>query len=60
VPASECPRITPEFLEEEKRELGAMRFSEEYQLAFVDDDAAAFPVDIIANAFTAEVRPLWM
>ena len=35
-------------------------FSEEYELAFVDDDAAAFPMEIISAAFTSEVRPLWM
>ena len=29
VPASECPRITKEFLDEELRELGAQRFAEE-------------------------------
>jgi hypothetical protein len=60
VPASDCPRISKEFLEEEKRAMGPMRFSEEYELAFVDDDSAAFPTEIIANAFTSEVRPLWM
>lgn len=60
VPASECPRISEEFLAEEKKALGAMRYSEEYELAFVDDDAAAFPMEIISAAFTSEVRPLWM
>ena len=59
VPASECPRITKEFLDEELRELGPSRFSEEYELAFIDDEMAAFPSDVITNAFTADVRPLW-
>jgi len=59
VPASECPRITPEFLAEERAEMGAMRFSEEYELQFVDDDTQAFPTEIISNAFTSSVRPLW-
>jgi hypothetical protein len=59
VPASDCPRITPEFLAEELRELGAMRFSEEYGLEFRDNLEAVFPQTIIENAFSMEVQPLW-
>jgi hypothetical protein len=59
VPASMCPRISKEFLDEERRELGASRFSEEYELEFIDPESAAFPTEIIANAFTNSVRPLW-
>ncbi|MCW2200438.1 hypothetical protein M2227_002528 [Bradyrhizobium elkanii] len=59
VSASDCPRISKEFLAEELKELGAMRFSEEYELAFLDPDEAVFPVAIIAAAFTPEVLPLW-
>src|SRR4051812_40695915 len=59
VAASDCPRISKEFLAEELKELGAMRFSEEYDLAFVDNDEAVFPHAVIAAAFTSEVRPLW-
>jgi hypothetical protein len=60
VPASECPRISQEFLDDELRELGASRFSEEYGLEFIDPESAAFPTEVIANAFTSAVRPLWM
>jgi Terminase large subunit, T4likevirus-type, N-terminal len=59
IPASECPRISPEFLADERRELGAMRFSEEYELAFLEPDESMFPTAIIDRAFTADVRPLW-
>jgi hypothetical protein len=59
VAASDCPRITKEFLDEELRELGAQRFSEEYGLEFIDPDEAVFPSAIIDNAFSAEVQPLW-
>jgi hypothetical protein len=59
VSADQCPRISPTFLAEEMKELGALRFSEEYQLAFVDNDESVFPSDIIARAFTLEVTPLW-
>src|SRR5262249_29588723 len=47
VPATDCPRITKEFLAEELRELGAQRFSEEYGLEFLDPDEAVFPSHII-------------
>jgi hypothetical protein len=60
VPASECPRITKEFLDEELKELGAQRFSEEYELAFLEPDEAVFPTAIVDAAFVSEIRPLWM
>jgi hypothetical protein len=59
VAASDCPRITQAFLDEELRGLGAQRFSEEYGLEFLDPDEAVFPSAIIAAAFTTEVQPLW-
>jgi hypothetical protein len=59
VPASECPRISEEFLTEELKELGAQRFAEEYSLEFIDADAAVFPSAIIDAAFTDAVAPLW-
>jgi len=59
VSASQCPRLTKEFLAEELRELGAMRFSEEYQLEFLEADESVFPTAIIDRAFTTEVQPLW-
>ncbi len=59
VPASQCPRLTKEFLAEELRELGAQRFGEEYELQFLEADEAVFQTAIIDRAFTDEVRPLW-
>jgi hypothetical protein len=59
VSARDCPRISQEFLDEELRELGAVRFSEEYELTFVDPEESAFPTTVIDNAFTHEVLPLW-
>jgi hypothetical protein len=59
VPASQCPRISAEFLAAELRELGPIKYSEEYQLEFRDNEEAVFPSDIIARAFTLEVTPLW-
>jgi hypothetical protein len=59
VSASECPRISKEFLDEELKALGRMRFREEYELAFVDSDEAVFPGAVIEAAFTRRVTPLW-
>ncbi len=47
VAASDCPKITQAFLDEELRELGAQRFSEEYGLEFLDPDECVFPTAII-------------
>ena len=59
VPASMCPRISQEFLDEELKELGPSRFSEEYNLEFIDADTAAFPTDIISKCFVSWVKPLF-
>jgi hypothetical protein len=59
VPASECPRITKEFLAEELKELGALRYSEEYELEWIDPNSAVFPTSIIDAAFREDVSPLW-
>ncbi len=54
-----CPRITPEFLEEERRALGQTMFESEYGLVFHDDSMAAFPTHIIDGIFNKELRALW-
>jgi hypothetical protein len=59
VPASACPRLTESFLAEERRALGPLRYSEEYELAFVDDETAVFPTAIIDRAFVSDLEPLW-
>jgi len=42
VPATECPRISPEFLEEERESLGDVAFRSEYLCEYVDAAGAAF------------------
>jgi hypothetical protein len=59
VPASMCPRISKEFLSEQLRELGAARYSEEFELSFLEEISSAFSSDIISRAFTRELIPLW-
>ncbi len=55
VPASECPRIEPEFLEEERRTLGEWWYQQEYLCKFQDGQTQAFRREDIDNAFTEEV-----
>jgi hypothetical protein len=55
VPASECPRIAPEFLEEERRELGEWWFRQEYECVFLDAQSQAFSREDIDRAFDEEV-----
>ncbi|MBN8963038.1 MAG: terminase family protein [Rhizobiales bacterium] len=54
-----CPRITPEFLARERKDMGETKFREEYLCEFLDNNEAAFPADIIDAMFTDEVLPLW-
>jgi hypothetical protein len=59
VPASECPRISKEFLDEELREIGPLRFASEYCCEFIDADDQLFPSALIERALSDEVRPIW-
>jgi len=49
---SECPRISPEFLEQEKKELGPLMFSQEYAGEFIEDAAPLFDDALIEEMFT--------
>jgi hypothetical protein len=59
VTASECPRIPPEFLEEERKTLGAWWFAQEYECRFMDTVDQVFQTDVIDGAITDEVAPLF-
>jgi hypothetical protein len=59
VPASECPRISEEFLEEERAELPPFIFRQEYECSFVDTEDQVFTTDLIDRAVTDEVQPLF-
>lgn len=47
VTAAQCPRISREFLEEERVELGERWFNQEYMLTFNDSVDAVFAADVI-------------
>jgi hypothetical protein len=57
VPASEVPRISGEFLEEERQTLGEWFFAQEYECRFMDAETQAFRREDIDRAFEQEVEP---
>jgi hypothetical protein len=58
ITADQCPRISPAFLEEERKALGERYYQQEYFCSFVDVEDAVFSFTGIMEAFTAEVIPL--
>jgi hypothetical protein len=50
VPATECPRIPARFLEEERGQMGALWFQQEYMCEFVDSGAGIFDRDLLDGA----------
>jgi hypothetical protein len=59
VPASQCPRISREFLEEERASLPPFIFRQEYECSFEDTEDQVFTTDLIDRAVTDEVAPLF-
>jgi hypothetical protein len=59
VPASQVWRITPEFLDEERRSLPARMFRQEYECSFEETDDAVFAYEDIERAVSDEVEPLF-
>ncbi len=59
VPATACPRISPAFLEEERRALGPLWFASEYECKFVDTVDQVFSHELVMRAVTDEVKPLF-
>ncbi len=58
VEAGDCPRITPEFLAEERAALGEHWYSQEYELEFRDVIDALFRQEDIDAALACDVAPL--
>jgi hypothetical protein len=57
--ASECPRISEEFLEEERAALPSYVFRQEYECSFEETEDQVFTTDVIERAVTSEVTPLF-
>jgi len=59
ITAHDCPRINPEFLEEERQALGDWWFRQEYLCEFVETVDQLFTYDQVMTAITEEVKPLF-
>jgi len=59
IPANRCPRISPEFLEEEKRSLGEWWFEQEYLCKFGDTIDQVFRYDDVMRCLSPNVKPLF-
>ena len=57
IPATECPRIHPEFLEQERRQLGETAFQQEYLCMFTDSEGQRFGHDTVTRALV-DIDPL--
>ncbi len=55
VQATECPRIRPDFLEEERGQMGPLWFRQEYLCEFVDNGSAVFGRGVVEEALDDEV-----
>jgi hypothetical protein len=58
VPATECPRISPAFLEEERSAMGPAWFEQEYLCKFVDNGSEVFSRDLVEAALDDSIEPL--
>jgi hypothetical protein len=59
VPAAECPRISPEFLEEEREALPSWVYRQEYECSFEETEDQVFTTEMVERAVTSEVTPLF-
>jgi Terminase large subunit, T4likevirus-type, N-terminal len=59
VTAEQCPRLSREFLAQERRELGARWFAQEYGCQFVEAVGQMFSDEAIEVAFREDIAPLF-
>jgi hypothetical protein len=59
VPATECSRISKEFLRTERMSLGQWWYRQEYECSFEDSVDAVFRYEDIHAALVDDVKPLW-
>ncbi len=58
IKGADCPRISAEFLKNQKKRLGERRYAQEYECLFVDLDRGAFDPDVVRKAFRGDIKPL--
>lgn len=57
--ASECPRIDPAFLEEQRRIMGPRMYMQEYECEFAESIDQYFPSEVVAAAFDSGEEALF-
>src|SRR5215471_6300177 len=57
IKSTDCPRIAPEFLQQEREALGPMLFGQEYLCEFHDEVGAAFLTELLDLAFVNTFEP---
>jgi Terminase large subunit, T4likevirus-type, N-terminal len=57
--ASECPRIPPVFLEEERAALPSWVYRQEYECSFEETEDQVFTTDMVDASVSADVEPLF-
>lgn len=60
IPACACPRISEAFLKEELITLGSWWYSQEYECKFVQTTDQVFDYNLVMNALSHDVVPLFM
>ncbi len=60
IKATECPRISPDFLEEERQAMGDLFFDREYNCVFSEATDAVFRESDIMNALSDDVEPFFV
>lgn len=59
VPATDCPRISPAFLEEERASLPTRVYRQEYGCSFEETEDSVFTYEEIEGAMSDDVEPLF-
>jgi hypothetical protein len=57
ITARDCPRISAEFLEQQRRKLGPMLFGQEYECEFIDAASSAFASELVELALVDDFAP---
>ena len=60
VPWWECPRISPEFIEDERREVGDYWIKQEYECEFIQTMDQIFSYDLVMEALDDSLPPLFI
>ena len=59
IKANECPRISAEFLEDEKHSLGEWWYKQEYMCEFVETVDQVFGIEYINKSISDDIKPLF-